>query len=210
MKIDPKTKVGGVEIGQLAGVDPFLAAALLPGFIQPDQIGVCEPRCGWGWEIINIVGCFNSGAIQTVTGIVCDIDTDLWIRKVMYTVSRPNAFPGNIFKAQSDHFNSLNPNIDFTLAIKSYCHYLISPDPTPLENIAIDFECVCPVNFLIGCNAVIRSEFTNRREFATDEVPVQATITFHAIRLPTSYQSCLTRGYTAVLRELTERGAIIG
>lgn len=189
---DPKP-IGGsgvipTDLGFLADHDPQLAAS----FLRPDLIGWGEPSCGWGWEIINLAATFTAlTADQTLpaqmNGVV---EADLWIRKVVYTVQRPNAFAGNIFKAQSDYFNRLNPNINFTMSVKSYCRYLISEDAMPLENIEQVFECVCPVGFVLGCSSQIAMQFTNLRALATDENPTTATVSLHGTRLPTRYDSC--------------------
>ena len=176
-------------LGMVARCDPQLANAI----IRPDLIGWGEPSCGWGWEILNVVARFTDGAAnqnipyQLAEGIV---ETDLWIRKITYTVQRPNAFPGSIFKAQSDYFNRLNPNINFTMTVKSYCRYVISPTFTPLENIEQQFECVCPIGFVLGCSSQFSGTMTNLRPFEAGENPTIATITFHAVRLPTRYDSC--------------------
>lgn len=176
-------------LGMVARCDPQLANAI----IRPDLIGWGEPSCGWGWEILNVTGRFTDGAAnqninyQLAEGIV---ETDLWVRKVTYTVQRPNAFAGNIFKAQSDEYNKLNPNINFTMTVKSYCRYVILPTQTPLENISQVFECVCPIGFVLGCSSQFSGTFTNLRAFEEDEVPTIATITFHTVRLPTRYNSC--------------------
>lgn len=180
---------GNLTLGTLGACDPRLANAL----IRPDRLGVGDPTCGWAWEIINITGRFNdTSAEQQVRAQINDgiPQSDLWVREVTYTVERPEAFAGNIFKAQSDYYNSENPNIDFTLEIDSHCRYLISPDPTPLQNIRQVFSCVCPVGFVLGCSANILATFVNKRTLAADEVPTRAVITLHAIRLPTRYDSC--------------------
>lgn len=192
-------------LGEVARHDPRLAVALLGGvsadaeFIRPDLLGWGDPTCGWGWEILKLTGTFETGAANTEVEGQLDgiVEADLWVRKVVYTVKRPNAFANSIFKAQSDFFNAKNPNIDFTLTIKSHCRYLISPDPTPLENIENTFECVCPVGFVLGCSAQIRATFVNTREFVgtsgqvvVGEIPTIAVITMHCVRLPTRYDSC--------------------
>ena len=199
----PETKIYGVGLGELALADPRLARSFA---LRPDLFGTCTPACGWGGiEWVNIAGCFTSGAIQTVQGEVCGITTDLWVRFIKYTVRRPNAFAGNILKAQSDYFNSLNPNIDFTLIIKSRCKYILSPDPTPLENITDVFDCICPVGFEIGCSAILQAEFTNKREFAADEVPVEVVVTLGTIPLPTPYEAC---SQIEAVSELAARGLL--
>jgi hypothetical protein len=130
----------------------------------------------------------------------------MWVRSVTYTVKRPNAFAGNIFKAQSDYFNSLNPNIDFQLTIKSYCQYVIAPDFTPLENIEQVFECVCPAGFVLGCSTNILAEFVNTRDFANDEIPTIVAVTLHAMRLPTLWGQC---GFDDAVAALKEFGLIV-
>ena len=148
-----------------------------------------------GWETITLLGRWESGAANiTVRGQqLGTIDAELWVRKVSYTVRRPNAFAGSIFKAQSDYFNAKNPNIDFTLLINSYCRYLIAPQPTPLENIELAFECSCPAGLVLKCGANIVSSFTNLRAFSSSngEIPVEAAITLHVTRLPRGvYDAC--------------------
>lgn len=148
-----------------------------------------------GWETITLLGRWESGAAdQTVNGQqLGTINADLWVRKISYTVRRPNAFAGSLFKAQSDFFNAKNPNIDFTLLINSFCRYLIAPQPTPLENIELAFECVCPAGLVLKCGANIVATFTNLRAFSTTngEIPVEAAITLHVTRLPNGvYGSC--------------------
>jgi hypothetical protein len=195
-----------IGLGEVARCDPQLAHAL----IRPDLLGWGEPSCGWGWEIINLTGRFvdttadQPNVIGQLNGIV---EADLWVRKVTYTVRRPNAFPGNIFKAQSDYFNSQNPNIDFTLTVKSYCRYVISDTFTPLENIEQTFECVCPVGFVLGCSSQMTAQFINRRALAVDENPTEAIISFHAIRLPTRYDSC---SIEKAVQALQEQGILQG
>ena len=175
--------------------------------VRPDLIGWGEPSCGWGWEIINLTGTWTSGAADQLvegqmTGIV---EADLWIRKVMYTVQRPLAFPGSVFKAQSDEMNKKNPNINFELTVKSYCQYVIANTPTPLENIEVAFECVCPVGFVLGCSSQMSAQFTNLRALADDEIPTNAVISFHAVRLPTRYDNC---GVNVAVAELMAAGLL--
>lgn len=189
----------------LGSCDPQLAASLL----QPDLIGWGEPSCGWGWEVLNLAGTFTALTADqsipaTLNGIV---EADLWVRRVTYTVQRPLAFAGNVFKAQSDYFNRMNPNIDLTLSVKSYCRYLISEDPMPIENIEQVFECVCPVGFVLGCSSQIAARFINGRALASDENPTTVTVSFHATRLPTRYDSC---GVNEAVAKLQSQGYLQG
>lgn len=193
-------------LGEVALVDPRLAYTLLriPGLVTAN--GCINDG---GWEIINLVGRFESGAAGTVVeGKLQNLlDTDLWVRKVTYTVRRPNAFAGNIFKAQSDWFNRQNPNIDFTLVIDSFCRYLISPGPTPLENIEAVFECICRAGLVLRCHMGMLATFVLNRALAADEIPTEAIISFHGVALPTGiYGACTNEIAIAALREY---GAIV-
>lgn len=210
--------LGAIQIGSNNPKDPS-GSALGSGLpIHIGMIGECNPQLaltlldsgrapgGWvdtgGWEIINVKGVFNDvTANQGVPGIFQGlVEIDFWVQKVSYTVRRPNAFAGSIFKAQSDVYNALNPNIDFQLIIKNYCEYVISPDPTPLENIVMAF---CnPTGLILRCSAGISANFTNKRALAADESPTEAIITLHGMRLPRDmYSRCQADAARAILIE---------
>lgn len=176
-------------LGEIACHDPRLAYTLL----KAQDVNAGGYVDTGGWEIINLKGEFTSlAAEQEVSGQMNGIvEADLWVRRVTYTVRRPNAFAGNIFKAQSDYYNRLNPNIDFTLLVNSYCRYLIAPEQTPLENIETVFECVCPAGMILRCSANIKATFVNLRALSETENPTQAIISLHCTRLPRDvYGSC--------------------
>lgn len=183
IKMNPIVRTDRGLVGECAMFDPQLAMTLL-------QTGSCAG--GYvdtgGWEIFNLVGTFTTGvANETVEGVIQGlVEADLWVRQVDYTVRRPNAFSGNVLKAQSDAANKLNPNVNFTLTINSYCRYLISPQQTPLENIPIRFDRVAPVGLVLRASASIESRFTLLRDLDEDdgEIPMDAVITLHATRLP--------------------------
>lgn len=193
----PNRRLG---LGEISFYDPRLAATLYRCGMAPG--GYVDVG---GWEMLSVVGRFESGAANaTVDGQFLGIvEADLWVRAVKYTVRRPNAFAGNIFKAQSDYFNMMNPNIDFTMTINSYCKYLISPNQTPLENIREQFECACPVGLVLRCAANFDATFTILRALADDEVPTEAIITLSCTRLPANvYGSCQQDAAVAMLREI--------
>lgn len=188
-------------LGTVAQCDPRLAAAI----IRPDALGVGEPACGWGWEIIKLAGQFSgTAADQHIDYNLQDglVMQDLWVRKITYTVRRPSFAEGSLWKAQSDYFNMLNPNIDFTMTVKSFCNYVISPTETPLETISNHFECVCPVGFVLGCNANITGQFINKRTLAETETDTEAVIVMHCVRLPTRYTACSVKHARALLQEI--------
>jgi len=187
-------------LGDVAACDARLAYTLLQSGMAPG--GYVDTG---GWELINLVGRWESGtANQTVQGEQLGIiEADLWIRRVKYTVRRPLAFPGSIFKSQADYFNMLNPNIDFTFIVNSFCRYVISPKPTPLENIREVFEASAPAGMVLRCSADVLVEYTNNRALAADEIPTEAIITLSGTRLPPGiYGGCTEVQAREVLKEL--------
>lgn len=190
---------GRLTIGDIALGDPRLAYSLLGsmwardyllpgGIVDAARLGAC---CAWGWEMIDVGACFTVGDCgKRILGVHCDISGEILIRQVKVTVRRPNAFSGNIFKPQSDHFNAENPNINVELEIDSFCRHLISSTPVPLENIEVMFDCECPPLIILKCYAKILAYFTLRRALAPSELPMDVHITFHGIRLPVSYSDC--------------------
>ena len=197
------TKGRILTIGEIIPYDVQLAAALA----QLGSVGECGTvSITGGWETLSVEATWNDvAADQMIVGQSKGIvETDLWVRGLKYTVQRPEAFAGSIFKAQSDYFNVLNPNIDLQLIINSYCRYLISPDFAPLENLTERFECDCPAGLVFSCGGSIQANFTNLRALAADEVPTRAVITFSAIRLPPGlYSSC---NYAQAVKLLKDQG----
>lgn len=172
-----------------------------------------------GWEVVNVAATFSTAddagnipAETTVKGqLFGTIQKDLWIRKVIYTVRRPNAYAGNIFKAQSDFFNSKNPNIDFQLVVNSYDKYVISSDFTPVEDVEMVFEAAAPAGLVLGPASSVEATFINRRVFfggqnlfrvPVGENPTQVILSFHGTRLPSDvYSNCDLQEATKYLRE---------
>lgn len=201
-----------IDLRQIALCDPKLAYVLYKGGMADSDgmvggVGV-GGDCGAtevglaGWELINLQGRWDTSAVDQlinaqITGIV---ETDLWIRSVRYTVERPDAYLNNIFKGQSDYYNSLQPGIHFSLNVNSYARYIISQTWTPLQNIVEQFSCTCPAGLVLGCSANIQAMFRNIRAQAT---PTIATITFSGVRLPLgSYGACQSQNAIALMREL--------
>lgn len=201
------TKARVLTLGEVILQDPQLAAALVrmrsPGTLSgPDSV----IQITGGWETLTVQGTWSDvAANQMIVGQNLGIvETDLWVRSLKYTVQRPNAFAGSIFKAQSDYYNSLNPNINLQLIVNSYCRYVIAPEFTPLENMSERFECDCPAGLVFKCGGSIQANLTNLRALAADEVPTNAVLTFSAIRLPPGlYSSC---DYQQAVQLLKEQG----
>ncbi len=208
----PVGKVFGqpMTLGEIARYDKNLAYVLhqMGTVGEPDQMMAPGVALTGGWEMLDVAATWTTQAAnQSVVGQVSGIvETDLWVKEVVYTVQRPNAFAGNILKSLSDEMNKLNPNINLQLVINSYCRYLISVDYTPLENVITKFSCVCPQGIVLSCGATIQANFTNLRALAADEIPTIATITMHAIRLPRGlYSAC---GYAQVVQYLRSAGLL--
>jgi len=198
---------GNLTLGQVAAYDPRLAACILPAAQPRRDVGVgmhsgladldalallADPCPAFMLKAIPICATFTSTEPKTIPAQFGTLITrDLWIRKITYTVRRPNAFAGSIFKAQSDVNNALNPNVDFRLTVKSFTDYVIASEPTPLETLQLVFECVCPIGFVLGCAATIEADFTLRRTLAAEEIPYEVCIVFWAITLPRSYNISL-------------------
>ena len=204
---------GGVTLGQVARADPRLAYSLLPpeppkqgvgvgghgGLIIPGYNDGCP---AFILKSIPICASFTGTAPTTISaqpasGFV--LTNDIWVRKLTYTVRRPNAFAGSIFKAQSDVNNALNPNVDFELIVRSYADYAIASSPTPLETLQLVFECVCPVGFVVSCATTFEASFTLRRALAADEVPYEVCIVIWGITIPRRYDVAIETALAALV-----------
>jgi hypothetical protein len=182
-------KKNNLGIGEIAQYDPRLAATLLyGGAFAPKGVilGGVASAVG-GWEILNLRATFTSGtANQTLPVTLPDVaEVDMWVRDIRATVRRPNYFSGNPLRDIANTAYAKNPDIDFTLEIKTWCNFAISLDPTPLGNIEETFECVCPVGLVLTCGSSIIGSFTNTRALVDpDEIPTEAIISLHVTRLP--------------------------
>jgi len=199
-------------LGEVAAYDPKLAFVAL-GAGLADTGYVTDTS---GWEVLTLKATWgsatNTADIPANTGVKGQlvppgiVEADLWVRKVAYTVRRPVAFPdGGVLRAQSDYFNMLNPCINATLKINSFCRYMISPAPTPLELIPESFSFACPAGLVLRCSSSIESDMANVRDFqaSAGETEVSASITFHCLRLPQgAYGGCDEQQARAILREL--------
>lgn len=202
----------------------LMKAVLNPPMGRPVSLGeiaACDAKLAWtlremgraaggyvdtgGWEMIPLTGTWTAGTANqqipaSTQGIV---ESELWVRAVEYTVRRPNAFSGSVLKSMSDFFNMLQPNIDFTMSIKSYCNYLIATEAVPLETIRQVFSTCCPSGLVLRCGSSIQVNFTNLRAFADAELPVDAALVLHAIRLPANlYGMCTEEQARALMNEL--------
>lgn len=196
------------SLGQIARANPRLAYTLLKGQVGEVDSGGNIWITG-GWEVFDVPATWTSAAanqmIQGDTGGI--VEVEMWILDVKYTVQRPNAFAGSVLKAQSDFYNSLNPNIDAQVIINSYCRYVISQQFTPIENLRERFDKCCFMpGIILSCSGSIEANFTNIRALAADEIPTIVTLTFSGIRLPPGlYGSC---SYNPAIEFLRKEGIL--
>lgn len=210
MIIGKKVKQLGVgDVAEIAKFDPRLALSLLyGGAFAPKGVilGGISAAVG-GWEEINLRARFtDSSANQSVPVTLSDVaEVDMWVRSVQAVVRRPEYLAGNPLRDIANTAYSMNPDIDFTMLIKSWCNFAIASDPTPLGNLEEKFECVCPVGLVLTCGASIIGTFTNTRALADDEVPTEVIVTLSVTRLPRS--GCYTQiGIEEALAVLQKQG----
>lgn len=157
-----------------------------------------------GWETISIQATWDGvAADQTIPAkTIAPVASELWVREVMVTVRRPNAFAGSVLKAQSDYFNARNPNINAAIVVHSFCNHVIAEDPTPLEHLVQKFECRCRAGLVFRYAASIDAWFTNLRALAADEIGMNVVVSFTGTRLPHGwYQSVAADKRDRDLRE---------
>jgi len=183
--------LGLADIPLIAQYDPRLALTMAyGGAFAPKGVilGGIAAAVG-GWEILTLRAVFQSGTVnQTIPVTLPDVaEVDMWVRDIRATVRRPNYFPGNPLRDIANTAYAQNPDIDFTLEVKTWCNFAISLDPVPLGLIAETFECVCPVGLVLTCGASIIGSFTNTRALVDpDEIPTEVTVALHVTRLPRS------------------------
>lgn len=171
--------VPGLDIEQIAQVDPVLAVALIQ---SPSK----QPL------IYSLRAQFTSGAvdeqIDASTGDDNGFCADFFILSARYQVRRNNAFAG-IFKGQADVNNALNSGIDVTLKVEGQCpSFFITNEPIPIELVADapgteDRASGFPYGFVAPKCGHITAEFTNRRPFLAADGPVEVFIAFRGISL---------------------------
>lgn len=175
-----------MTLGEIAFADPKLAYTLM----NAGKISLGGYVDTGGWEIVNVGATFGvknfdytsppEATIPPGTIIKGQlfgtVEADIWVRKVTYTVRRPLAYGGNIFKSQSDYYNAQNPNIDFQLTINSYSRYVISSDFMPLENISMAFDAAAPAGVVLRFSSNIQTQLINRRPlYGVPPLPTNCT-----------------------------------
>lgn len=175
-----------MTLGEIAFADPKLAYTLM----NAGKISLGGYVDTGGWEIVNVGATFGTKnfdylvpPFETIPpGTIIKgqlfgtVEADIWVRKVTYTVRRPLAYGGNIFKSQSDYYNSQNPNIDFQLTINSYSRYVISSDFMPLENISMAFDAAAPAGLVLRFSSNVQTQLINRRPlYGVPPLPANCT-----------------------------------
>jgi hypothetical protein len=112
------------DIQNLALLDPIAAYGIVLGI----------PRIPIS---INASGTFSSFAVPQ-PAIEAALDTTIaqrtWIDNIQYSLQQPNVFQGSVFKTLYDAMLKAQPGISVRCTVHSGPRYLVSPEPTPLEN----------------------------------------------------------------------------
>ena len=123
-----------------------------------------------GWEIINLVGRFETGERRQVVRaklVPPELDRDLWLRRIVWTV-----------RQQAPTFAVANfEQFDFKMRVSEPVSHLIAPDFTPLENIEIVFECVAPWGLYLRPGTKFEALFRNPRVLRA--WPVDVIVSLH-------------------------------
>lgn len=135
------------------------------------------------------------GAFPTTLG------EDFYVVDIRSTVQRPNAFAGNIFKAQSDVFNAQQSGIWVQLQVVGGTpgnKYLINEYLMPLEMIAPPISgsacsAICGTHAVLRYTQNVRIGAVLRRAYPENELPLIMAVTFIGWSLGcTNYESAIT------------------
>lgn len=139
------------NIRDIAIYDPVTAYGLLLGI----------PRVPY---IFNVRGTFSSFTIPA-NPVIGDLNIDgtiaqrTWIEKIDYSLLVPNAFAGNVFKTLWDSQLKQQPGINVKLSIRSGPRYVVSPQFTPLENLAQLWAVRWPAGWPLYKQQSVQAEF---------------------------------------------------
>ena len=129
---------------------------------------------------------FASGAegVAVEGALPSTLGEDFYLHDLRSQVSRPNAFAGNIFKAQSDVHNAMNSNIAVKLQVtggRPGGRYLINENFGALELIAPNVQSprpsiVCGRDFVLEYTQSLKASMMLRRTYAQGELPLRVEI----------------------------------
>lgn len=172
----------------IAPSNPALAWAML---LAGDQIP----------QIFKLSARFVSGAIDEQVNGSTRTDTDdegfcsdFIIVGCKFQIRRNNAFPGSIWKAQSDYFNAKNSGIDVLMKIDQCPKFDIVPNTMPIELVAQaadaeEGEMQFPYGFVAPKCSSIHAFFTNTRGFPPQDGPVDVITGFKGFSLGCSIET---------------------
>ena len=110
-----------------------------------------------------VTGAQNQPPIMT--SLPKPIGCDFYVRDMCFTIRRPNAFKGSVFKAQSDAMNMFDSGINVRLTVDGCPKYTITDDAVPLELAArpATLPDGCCISFPLTATQVLRAIFTLSR-----------------------------------------------
>src|SRR5271166_3838013 len=118
-----------------------------PKALNIQELAIYDPVAAYGICLgipripisMNCAGIFSSFAVPQIP-VEGDLDTTIaqrtWIDNITYSLQQPNVFAGNIFKTLYDTMLKQAPGISCQIQVQSGPRYLVSPQFTPLENVA--------------------------------------------------------------------------
>ncbi len=118
-----------------------------PKALNIQELAIYDPVAAYGIVLgipripisMNAAGIFSSFAVPQIP-VEGDLDTTIaqrtWIDNITYSLQQPNVFAGNIFKTLYDTMLKQAPGISCQIQVQSGPRYLVSPQFTPLENVA--------------------------------------------------------------------------
>lgn len=166
---------------------------------------------------------FHTVQIDFATGVVespvdgafpTTLGEDFYVVDIRSTVQRPNAFTGNIFKAQSDVFNAQQSGIWVQVQVVGGTpgnKYLVNEYMMPLEMIAPPVagstcSAICGTHAVLKYTQNVRIGAVLRRAYPENELPLIMAVTFIGWSLGcTNYESAMSaRDAVSNLRGMPE------
>lgn len=120
------------------------------------------------WTMYQLVATWVTGAQNQPpisTSLPKPIGCDFYVRDMAFTIRRPNAFKGSVFKAQSDAENMFDSGINVRLTVDGCPKYTITDDAMPIELVARPATLAdsCCISFPLTATQVLRAIFTLSR-----------------------------------------------
>lgn len=179
----------GTRDGRLAGADGKLAGLTSTGLPSTwlADLAFWNPRAALG-IIMGIpripiamnartrFDCAAPDAAPNVGALDTIITQETWIEQVKFTITQPKSFQGNVLKPQHDYYFQFTSGVDVQAEINSGPRYVLSIEPTPIQNFANVLGCCWPAGWPLFCEQGLRIWFRLREP--PPSIPLFVTMTF--------------------------------